>query len=261
MCRAEAKAYLESTEVLIREAGVETGMALLEGHPPQRIIDYIHDQAVDLVVLSTHGKGGLSGWNISSVVHKLISRSRSSTLTVRAYQPTTDDLANWRYRRLLLPLDGSQRAECALPPASTLARLHGAQIILAHAVCEPEMPRRGPPTPEDLDLASRVVKRNRVAASRYLDQLQSRMDLDVRTRLLVPGDGAGTLHDLLEEENVDLVVMCAHGYTGGSKWPHGSVTASFIEYSTAPLLIVRDLPQDPEQLTEAEEASRERKGH
>jgi nucleotide-binding universal stress UspA family protein len=182
-------------------------------------------------------------------------------MIVRAYQPVTSDLTDLRYQRLLVPLDGSQRAECVLPLATTLTRFHKSQLLLVHAVRRPEMPHRAPLTQEDINLANRIIERNRLEATRYLKQLQPRLDVDVRTHLLVCDHAAATLHDLVEQANVDLVVLSAHGYSGESKWPCGSMALNFIAYGTTPLLIVQDLSQDEVERTQAEMAAREYKGH
>ena len=89
-----------------------------------------------------------------------------------------------RYRRILIPLDGSQRAECVLPMASALARFHEAQILLAHVVGRPEMPRRTPPSREDVEVADRLVERNQAEAIQYLNDLRSQLSGEVQARVL-----------------------------------------------------------------------------
>jgi nucleotide-binding universal stress UspA family protein len=70
-----------------------------------------------------------------------------------------------------------------------------------------------------------------------------------------------TLHELVAVEDVDLVVLSAHGYSCKTKWPYGSVTASFIDYGTTPLLVVQDLSTGVIEHTQAETTTREHKGH
>jgi nucleotide-binding universal stress UspA family protein len=182
-------------------------------------------------------------------------------MIVRAYQPVTSDLTGLRYRRLLVPLDGSQRAECALPVATTLARSHESQLLLAHVVCRPEMPHHVPLTQEEIELGNRLTKHARLRATRHLEQLQSWLPLDVQTRLLVSDSVAVTLHELVTQESVDLVVLSAHGYSSRTRWPYGSVALNFIAYGTTPLIIVQDLSKDELEETLAEIAAREHKGH
>ena len=259
--RAEAKAYLDDLTARLREAGLRVDNTLLEGQAAERIIEFAYGHDVDLIILSSHGRSGLSRWNVSSVVQKIILSAYVPTMIVRAYQPVASDLTGLSYRRLLVPLDCSQRAECVFPPATTLARFHKSELLLVNVVSRPEMPRRAPLTQEEVELANRITELNQLEAVRYLEQFQSRLSSDVRTRLLVGDDVAATLHDLVDQENIDLVVLSAHGYTGGTKWPYGNLVVNFIAYGTTPLLIVQDLPPHEVERTRAEAAATEYKGH
>ena len=259
--KAEARAYLDGLTTRLQEAGLSAENALVEGHAAERIIEFAHGHDVNLTILSSHGRSGLSGWNVSSVVQKIILRAHVPTMIVRAYEPATRDLTGLHYRRLLVPLDCSRRAECVLPPATTLARFHKSELLLANVVSRPEMPRRAPLTQEEIKLANRITELNQLEAVRYLEQFQSRLSFDARTRLLVGDDVAATLHDLVDQENIDLVVLSAHGYTGGTKWPYGNLVVNFIAYGTTPLLIVQDLPPHEVERTRAEAAATEYKGH
>jgi nucleotide-binding universal stress UspA family protein len=258
---AEAKAYLDGWTARLQEAGLRAENTLLEGQAAGRIIEFAHDHDVNLIILSSHGRSGLSGWNVSSIVQKIILRAYVPVMIVRAYQPVTGDLAGLRYQRLLVPLDCSQRAECVLPLATTLARSHESELLVVHVVSRPQMPRRAPLAQEDIELADQITERNRLMAAGYLQQLQSRLDVDAQTRLLVSDNAVATLHELVQQENVDLVVLSAHGYSGGTKWPYGSMVINFIAYGTTPLLIVQDLSWDEVERTRAEMAVREYKGH
>jgi nucleotide-binding universal stress UspA family protein len=259
--KAEAETYLGGVAARLRKTGLRAKRTLLEGQAAERIIEFARNRDVSLILLGSHGRSGLSGWNVSGVVQKVILRVCMPTMIVRAYQSVTDDLSGLRYRRLLVPLDGSQRAECVLPLATTLARFHESQLLLAHVVCRPEIPRRASPTQEEIELADQLVERNRQEASKRLEQLRSRLSLNVQTRLLVNDSVASTLHTLVGQEDVDLVVLSAHGYSGETQWPYGGVALNFIAYGATPLLIVQDLSQDEMAVTQAEMAAREYKGH
>jgi nucleotide-binding universal stress UspA family protein len=257
--KAEAESYLGDLTLRLQKAGLRTEKYILEGPAAERIVEFSRKNNVPLIMLSSHGQSGLSGWNVSSVVQKIILRAHTSVMIVRAYQQASTDVTGLRYRRLLLPLDGSQRAECVLPMASTLARSHEAHILLAHVVRRPEMPRRTPPTDDDVELANRIVERNRAEATQYLDQLRSRVDGEAQAHVLVSDHVAVSLHEFVDQEKIDLVLLTAHGYSGQTRWPYGSVVSSFITYGTTSLLIVQDLPQDRIEPTWAEMAA-ERNG-
>ena len=131
-----------------------------DGDAAEQIVDCARDNEVGLVLIASHGQSGLSAWNVSSVVQKVIVRASTSLMIVRAYQPAQADIASLRYQRVLVPLDSSARAECVLPLAAALTRVPDTQVLLAHVVQRPQMPRRTPPSREDSELADRLVERN-----------------------------------------------------------------------------------------------------
>jgi nucleotide-binding universal stress UspA family protein len=259
--KAEVEASLGGVVGRLWEVGLRTEKVILEGQAAERIVGFAQDQNADLLVLSSHGRSGLSGWNISSIVQKIILRAYIPVMIVRAYQPVASDLASLRYRQVLVPLDCSQRAECVLPLAVTLARSHQSKLMVVHVVSRPQMPRWGPLTQEDLELVDRIIERNRSEATEYLKQLESRLDVDIQTRVLVSDHAAATLHDLVDQMDIDLVVLSAHGHSGGTKWPYGGMVVNFISYGITPLLIVQDLSPDEVERTKAEMWAREHKGH
>ena len=256
--KAEADSYLGSLALRLQQTGLQAEKQVLDGSAAEQIVDFSRRTGAPLIMISSHGQSGLSGWNVSSVVLKVILRAYTSIMIVRAYQPTPTEMTGLRYRRILVPIDGSLRAEYVLPLASTLARFHEAQILLAHVVKRPELPRRTPPSREDVELADRLVERNRTEAVQYLEDLRSQLSGEVQARVLVSNHVAATLHELVEPERIDLVVLSAHGHSGLTQWPHGSVVISFITFGTTPLLIVQDLPPDKIKPSLAEIAAREK---
>ncbi len=254
---AEAGAYLQDVAERLHSAGVSAAQVLLQGDPAECVIEHAQAEHADLILLSSHGRSGLSGWNVSSVVQKILARAHLSFLLVPAYQPGTATVATLRYERILVPLDGSQRAECVLPLVAAVVARHSSQVLLAHIVRKPELPRRAPPSKEDLELADTLTERNRLEAVRYLEELRARLSLPADIHLQVAEHVAAALQQLVLEENVGLVLLSAHGYSGGTRWPYGGLPTSFILYGSKPLLVVQDLPREAIEPTAAELAARE----
>jgi nucleotide-binding universal stress UspA family protein len=255
--KAEAESYMGDLSLRLHETGLRTERQILDGGAAEQIVELSRKTEAPLIIISSHGQSGLSGWNVSGVVLKVILRAVTSIMIVRAYQPTPTEMTSLRYRRILVPIDGSRRAECVLPMARTLARFHEAKVLLVHVVRRPEIPRRTPPSREDVELADRLVERNRTEAIQYLDDLRSRLSGEVEARVLVSNHVAATLHELVEHEMMDLVVLSAHGHSGLTQWPYGSVVISFITFGPTPLLIVQDLPPDETKPGPAETAARD----
>jgi nucleotide-binding universal stress UspA family protein len=263
--KREIEVYLDNISTRMRCASLEVNYVILDGSAAQSVIDFAHNNKVDLIALSTHGQSGLSGWNISSVVQKIILRSFKSILLVRAYKfPTIDELAKIRYKRVFVGLDCSPRAEYILPIAIRLTQIYNAQLILGTIIRKLELVHRFPLSDDDLELASRIDERNYRVASHYLDQLHSQLSLqgiDVQTRLVVSDNMTASLHDLVEQENPDLVLLVAHGHSGEGRWPYGSIATSFIAYGSTPLMIMQDFSRKEIKQSQAEMAADETKGH
>jgi len=247
----KAEVYLSGVVSQLQKAEIEAKSQIVEGQAAEAIIDFTQKNEVDLIALSSHGLSGISGWNVSSVVQKVMLCSYRSILLIRAYQSDVNrEYKDFRYNRILLPLDGSRRAEYAFPLAINLASNLKAQLLLAQVVVQPEMPRQVPLTQEDTELSNRIVDRNRSVAVQYLEHLQVQLSdrkVDIQCRLMVGEHPISILHSLISTEKIDLMFLVAHGHTGDLKWPFGSVTTSFIAYGTSTLLIIQDLDKEEYQ--------------
>ena len=263
--KQNAEKYMEGIVNQLHEAGIlGVESVILEGNPAATVIDFARGNNVDLIVLSTHGHSGLSGWNVSGVVQKILLRSYKSTLLIRAYLPSATETTKVRYKRLFVGMDGSARSEFVLPFAINLAQFHKSQIILETVIEKPRVIKRMPVSQEIGELSNEFVEKNFQAASHYFKQLLAQFStkqLKIKTHISIGDNTIAVMHDMAEESNADLVLLAAHGETGERRWPYGSVTTSFIAYGNTSLLIMQDLPESEIHQTRAEQAIRESKGH
>jgi nucleotide-binding universal stress UspA family protein len=244
--------YLDKIQARIQKLTIRVQSEVLEGLIAEGITEYAQNRGMKLIVLSSHGRHGLTQWGISSVTQKTILSAQTSLLIVRAHQheATLDEnIETSIYKHILVPLDGSQRAENVIPIITQLANFHKSQIHLVQVVQTPEMARQMPPAREDVELSNRIVERNLEEAGRYLEQLKSRSYLEgiaIQTHLISSGNAAVALHQLAEQEQIDLVTLSAHGYSGNHQWPYGNMVNNFILYGKVSLLIVQDQPSKQE---------------
>lgn len=260
----EAEGYLKRLALRFEETNLEVEYALKEGPPAEVIINQVNLANVDLIILSTHGSSGLSGWNVSSVVQKIILRANKSILLVRAYQPHDEIVEQTQYRRIFVGLDASARAELVLPVAIRLAQYYNACLILGTVVQKPDIVSRMPLSEEDELMVENVTSRNLKAASLYLEQVQAQLSptgIEIKTRLVTSTNTLTSLHTTVEEEKADLVMLVAHGRSADGRWPYGSVTTSFIAYGSTSLFIMQDLSDNEIQQTMAEQAMLKAQGH
>lgn len=253
--KTEASLYLEKVKARFQASNVRVQAVVQEGLIAEGITEYAQEHGIQLIILSSHGNSGLAQWGVSNIAQKIILSAPTSVFVVRAQQQvvqTEEAPPMTSYQRILVPLDGSQRAENVLPMAGQLARFHRSKIHLVQVIQTPEMARHLPMTQEDIELSNRLVERNREEASHYLEQAKSRPyleGLDVQLHLMTSDNAAAELHRIAEQEQVDLVLLNAHGYSGHHRWPLGSMVNNFIMYSHLPILIVQDLPTRQKQPT------------
>lgn len=261
--KTKASLYLEEIKGRFKESNIRVRATVMEGLVTEGITEYAQNEGMKLIILSSHGRHGLTQWGISSITQKIILSAPTSVLIVRAHQqniPSVELSTIPLYQHTLVPLDGSQRAEHVLPIITKLAHVHKPKIHLVHVVHPPEMARQMPPASEDIDLSNRVVARNREEAGHYLEQVKSRSNfhgITVQTHLVTSDHTATALYQVVEQEHIDMVILNAHGYSGKHQWPYGSVVNNFILYGKVSLLIVQDLPAKQE-LKPLELSSRER---
>ena len=246
--KAEAKSYIDSLHDRLKDVVNLTDSYVLEGRADERIIDFAHEKHADLIILNSYGQTGANSWNVSNVVQKVMARSFIPTLVVRgsSFLSPPENLIKYQYKRLLVGLDGSPRSEWVLPLATALAQQHGCLLILAHIVRKPELPHLVPLKEEDILLADNLVERNRIEAEGYLKGIQTRLPVESEVHLVVSTNITESLHSMVDKEQVDLVLLSAHVFSGIRHRPFGNTALNFIAYGNTPLLVVQDL--SPEEV-------------
>ncbi len=232
--RQNAEAYLESQVARLQEAGVAATYEVRLGAPAEIIVEVAENRAAGLVVMATHGYSGLKRWALGSVTDKVVHASPAPVLVVRGAQTPA---ADYRFRHILVPLDGSALARQALPLAVELAVQHQARLSLLTVVV-PQISEFGlgfvPPNAEELELL-----RGRLLGELggFAEALREH-ELSV-TPLVVEGLAPESIVDLAETRGIDLIVMATHGYSGLKRWALGSVADRVLHETKTPLLLVR----------------------
>ncbi len=144
------------------------------------------------------------------------------------------------FHRVLVPLDGSQRAEQALSVAARLARASRGSLILARIV-QPGTALLWAPTARDPVVVGSWLESATEAAEAYLQRVATFPVLhDVPTEKIVrAGLPADQLLCLVPEVGADLLVLCSHGYRSLQRWALGSVALRLIRHASIPVLVLR----------------------
>ena len=147
------------------------------------------------------------------------------------------------FQRILVPLDGSRRAESVLPLAVRLAAASGGTVFLLQVM----------PDPDEIasyislqPLPSRLQHETDLArVTRYLQEMGQKALADTPTGIIVKqGDPTANILATVDEYAIDLIVMCSHGYSGLTRWTLGSIAEKVTHNTRVPVLLLRDpIPQ------------------
>jgi nucleotide-binding universal stress UspA family protein len=152
------------------------------------------------------------------------------------------------YTKILVPLDGSEFAECVLPYVQWFAKVSNVNEIVFLRVVKPlhmygslestVMPKE----------RKRIEYDSEELAREYLDRIVSQFkESGVTVRpLVVSGKPGEYIPEYVVKSNVDLIIMATHGFSGIHKWVSGSIADRILHASSAPVFLVtpKDRPPD-----------------
>lgn len=142
--------------------------------------------------------------------------------------------------QIMVPLDGSELAEQALPYAERLTAAMGGTLHLA-VVIELPAPVRAQGVGAPVNVYEPVITHQRQEATAYLEQVRRRVQQEVGRPVsvtILEGHPASVLLDHARESGIDLVVMTNHGQRGLTRWVMGSVAERIAHAGAVPVLLV-----------------------
>ena len=202
-----AQTYLEAVAQNLATTQQAVDVVVREGEPATQIVAYAAGEpGVTGIAMATHGWGGWEGWVLGSQAEQVLHDAPRPLLLVRP-QREADSLhlpPARPYHTIVVPLDGSPRAEQALPPAQALAAATGARLRLVTVIREPGYAE--PPVFARL-AGSRVTADP--TSETYLAQLAARLQMaggQVETALVL-GNPAEAIAHYSDTVDADLVVI------------------------------------------------------
>jgi nucleotide-binding universal stress UspA family protein len=243
--RKAERTYLREVQGRLRARGTPVAAAAtLMGVPGPALAEYATEMKVDMVVMATHGRGGLQRAWLGSVADYLVRNLEIPVLLVRPHAisgPVTESSAT----RILVPLDGSPLSEQALAPALSMALLWNLELALLQVVqpvpnsIEPMLPI---PTGYDEELTHSW--RNQV--QEYLDGLAGQLRQQGVRASASAVIGWHSIESILNEaqaEGTAMVVVATHGRGGLSRLTIGSVADKLVRGAEVPVLVYRPKKQ------------------
>jgi nucleotide-binding universal stress UspA family protein len=253
--RSNGQAYLD--RVLQRLATVgENSLSensltsvLLEGSVAGAINRHAVATEVDVIVMTTHGRGPMARFWLGSVADSLIRQTSIPVLFVQPQETEAELTQESVFTRVLIPLDGSQLAEQILEPAMALATAMRAEVTLLRVVeqltpasYDPNSNRISGLRPSGLTQLQEVDRQEWSRAEEYLDQLAARLRseaLSVQTRVISHLRPATAILDDASSNGADLIALATHGRGGLKRLLVGSVADKVVRGTTTPVLVYR----------------------
>jgi nucleotide-binding universal stress UspA family protein len=232
--------YITSTANELQILGVKAEPVLLYGNAADKLLDFTVEKDIDLIVMATHGRSGITRWWMGSVAEKVISEATAPVLLVRSKRPKASEPSDKRavIHKILAPLDGSDIGEVALPYVEAIAANSQATVNLVQVV--------SPPGTVEANLLggpdwSKFVKAMHDAGENYLKSVSERFnrrEVKVKCEVLT-GDPADKIVEYATANGVSLIAMSTHGRTGIARWVLGSVADKVLHGARIPILLVR----------------------
>lgn len=235
--------YLSEKAKLLKSQGINTSTVVALGDPSDGIVDFSAKNAIDLIVMSTHGRAGVSRWATGSVCNKVIQKSTLPVLLVRAMTPI--DKMNG-FRKILVPLDGSRFSEHVIPYVTDIASTLKSDITLLRINDAGEF--HGQITSEIAtsweNYRKEAVDNTEKTIHQYLEEIKERIRLNNSIVQLetIQGKAAEEIVDYAESNDVGMIALSTHGWSGIDRWAFGSVASKVVATSTKPTLLIRPKP-------------------
>jgi len=226
----EAEKYLEDLTRRLSARRATLSSHVETGDPAAMILEFATKHAISLVAMSTHGHGGLLRWVRGSVAERVLRRCPVPLLLTNKEGRT----GTQGFRRILVPLDGSDTAAQVLPLVKQIAPHFQAEVTLLcveqpQVVVTPFAVPSSPPTSAGKPAAE--------VLGPVLEDLRE-AGLQAKGETAV-GPPAEWILETARSEGTDLLALTTHGRSGPSRWLFGSVAEKVIRKSPCPLLVQR----------------------
>jgi nucleotide-binding universal stress UspA family protein len=258
---AQEKSYLADIAVKTRATnGVRVSEKLLEGPVIQTLQRHVAANRIDLVTMTTHGRGGFQRAWLGSVTDAMVRSLPVPVLALHAQGPMADWPLTRHLRHVIAATDGSDIADNAFRAALAVCATMNARCTLVHAIA-PALPAYPAFVGETIAYTGADAGRMPTALlsmSRY-DAMALEANVPLVTRVMVDARPADAILRCASEESADLIVLGTHGRNPMARWLLGSVADKVIRGAAVPVLVCpaetvfpepEIVARDPEEVVE-----------
>ncbi|MEM7201945.1 MAG: universal stress protein [Planctomycetota bacterium] len=230
-----ATAELESYKAEF--AGLQVSTEFREGRPYACVNGVATDREAGLIVIATHGRGGLTHALLGSTAERVVRTAPVPVLSVHT-EGTREPLDPRQVKRVLVPTDFSDTSRAALKVANWFAGTD-AEIIAVHAFEPPSFPA-GPFGILAVDMGALEAELRAKATEGMEAWMVELRKVHANARGLMPdGDPVEAVVQVAADENADLIIVGTHGHTGLKHLYLGSVAEDIVRRAACPVLTLR----------------------
>jgi len=226
--------------IAAKAAGVNIRWSVEKGKAEDAIIEKAAADKNILIAMATHGRSGLNRWILGSVTEKVLRGCENPLLLVRASEAVNTE-EKTLIKSVIVPLDGSELAERALPSVAALAKAMNLEVVLFRAYNIPYSVYGGTDGYSAIDF-EQIIAGLKEEAVEYLEKKTAELKnqgLAKVSYVTKEGIGADEIIALGRATPDNLIAMCSHGRSGVRRWVLGSVTETVVRHCGDPVLVVR----------------------
>ena len=208
------------------EEDVDYRVSMLEGSAADCLLQWAREKRIDLIVVGTHGRGGMGKCILGSVAEKVFRRSPVPVLTIGPHIRRHLEICGTR--TILAPCDLTPRSHPAVQFACTLAREHNSQLTIFHVIEHRD---------EEMKLDPERVKRGiKQELAAIVGEGAEGADVHYR---IESGKIASTILDAATQIDADVIVLGVRPSSGlldRFVWP---IAYELVRGATCPVLTIR----------------------
>jgi nucleotide-binding universal stress UspA family protein len=237
-----AKLEKEADRLCIETPGIAVSVCVKEGDPAEEIINAANAQSADLIVMASHGRGAVGRFAFGSVADRVARFADTPVMIIRP-QDAQPERGPVSIHRLLVPLDGSELADQAIPFAESMAKWLSMPIHLISGL-------------DISQLTSFSLATGGLFSDEFNDEFLGGFRQDMEQKLekqatslrergivvdweIVDGHAVSVIENAARDG--DIIMMTSHGRGGIGRWVFGSVAEKLLRHCPEPLILIRSM--------------------
>lgn len=236
------QSYIEEKADALREGPkgqtLKIKTMVMPGSPAQKILDYVHTQQIDLIVMSSHGRSGVVLWPLGGTADKVLRRTRVPLVMIKVREAQGEKADGGIFERILVALDGSELAARVLTMVAGIAEKFRSQVVLLRVV-ETDRRVHSLGRIDHVPYIEYELESEKKRAIEYLEQERQKfINPEQVTVIVKAGNVAQEIITYAQQNNCSLIAISSHTHSSLDSWVFGSVTNKIIHAGNKSMLFI-----------------------